>query len=293
MAIRNSLVMVTGDQAGSAVEAAFVLAEQSRGHVTGLHVTGDVVTNMPPIIEGMTERQIVREFESMRERLGLGEKTAREMFEAACARHGGELVDKPVPNDGITASWQVAAGRPEKVLAEKARVYDLVISGVGGRVGASPATGADAVLEAVETALFDAGRPVLVVPRQTPKTIGRNILIGWNRTANAARAVMAAMPLIEVADKVTICHVNTGAKPGPTPEELAASLAWHGVDAKVRHIPAGGVGVSDLLMTEAANIGGDLVIMGAYSHSRMREFVLGGVTRHALCHVVTPLMMMH
>lgn len=288
MAIRNSLVMVTGEHSSSAVEAAFALAVQSRGHVTGLHVTGDVVTNMPAIIEGMTERQIVREFETMRERLSLSEKTAREMFEAACASHGGELVDTPTPRDGVTASWEVVSGRPEKVLAEKARVYDLIVSGAGGHHAAT-----DSVLEAVETALFDAGRPVLVIPRVPPKSIGRHVLIGWNRTANAARAVMAAMPLIEAADRVTICHVKTGAKPGPSPEELAASLAWHGIQAGVRYIPAGGAPVSDLLMTEAANAGGDLVIMGAYSHSRMREFVLGGVTRHALRHEVTPLMMMH
>lgn len=285
MAIRNSLVMVTGDQSASAVEAAFTLAEQSSGHVTGLHITGDVVTNMPSIIEGMTERQILVEFETMRERLATSERTASETFRAACARHGGTIVDAPVPTGGVTATWEVVNGRPEKVLAEKARVYDLVVSSAGGA--------SNGVLEAVETALFDAGRPVLVMPRETPKTIGRNILIGWNRTANAARAVMAAMPLIEAAKQVTICHVNTGAKPGPSPEDLAASLAWHGVDAKVRYIAAGGAAVPDLLMTEAANIGGDLVIMGAYSHSRMREFVLGGVTRHALRHVVTPLLMMH
>lgn len=287
MTIRNSLVLVTGNQATSAVEAAFVLAEQARGHVTGLHVTGDAVMNMPSIIEGMTERQILQEFEAMRERLETSEATARDMFAATCARHDGQLVETPAPSGCVTASWEVVGGRPEKVLAEKARVYDLVVSSAGGD------SADDAVLGAVETALFDAGRPVLVIPREAPKTIGRSILIGWNRTANAARAVMAAMPMIEAADQVTICHVNTGAKPGPSPEELAASLAWHGVDAKVRYITAGGVAVSDLLMTEAANIGGDLVIMGAYSHSRMREFVLGGVTRHALRHVVTPLLMMH
>lgn len=287
MTIRNSLVMVTGDHAASAVEAAFTLAEQTRGHVTGLHITGDAVMNMPAIIEGMTERQIVQEFEGMRERLQRSENAAQSMFTAACARHGGILVEKSAPVEGVTASWEVTSGRPEKVLAEKARVYDMLISSaVGDAAG-------EGVLSAVETALFDAGRPVLVVPREAPKTIAKNILIGWNRTANAARAVMAAMPLIEAADQVTICHVNTGAKPGPSPEELAASLAWHGVEAKVRYISAGGAAVSDLMMTEAANIGGDLVIMGAYSHSRMREFVLGGVTRHALRHVVTPLMMMH
>lgn len=287
MAIRNSLALISGESAESAAETAFLLAEKSGGHVTGLHVTGDAVLNMPAIIEGMTERQIVREFETMRERLGGAQTEARAIFEAACARHGAKPADKAAPGQGVTAAWEVVGGRTDKVLAEKARVYDLLVSGAAG------AAAGETVLEAVEHALFDAGRPVLVAPRETPKTVGTNIVIGWNRAANAARAVMAAMPLLEAADKVTIGHVDTGAKPGPSAEDLAASLAWHGIDAAVSHIPAGGAPVSDLLISEAANIGGDLVVMGAYSHSRMREFVLGGVTRHALRHVVTPIMLMH
>jgi hypothetical protein len=93
MTIRNSLVMVTGDHAAAAVEAAFTLAEQSRGHVTGLHVTGDTVMNMPSIIEGMTERQIVTEFERMRSRLDTsGNDGARDV-------HGG-----------LRATWRRARG---------------------------------------------------------------------------------------------------------------------------------------------------------------------------------------
>ena len=283
MAFHNSLVLVTDGHEASAIEASFILAKQSRGHVTGLHVTGDVTQQFPSIVDGMSERQIAKEFQVMRERLARAETSAHAAFTAACDRHGATLVDEAVPTDGVTASWRVMPGRPEQVMAEKARVFDVLVGNTAG----------SKALNAVEHALFDAGRPVLVVPREVPKSLGKNILIGWNRTANAARAVMAAMPLIENAETVTICHVNTGAKPGPSPEDLADGLAWHGVTAKVRHIPGGGAAVSDLLMTEAANIGGDLVVMGAYSHSRMREFVLGGVTRHALRHVVTPLLMMH
>jgi nucleotide-binding universal stress UspA family protein len=287
MTIRNSLVLLNGEHAAAPVEAAFLLAEQTQGHVTGLYVTGDAVLNMPSIVEGMSERQIIREFEASRNRQQEAESSANKVFLDACARHGAAVVEKPAPMPGVTASWRKAEGRAERVLAESGRVHDLIIcSGVG-------ATAGDGSWTVVESALFDAGRPVMVVPREVPKTIGRNILIGWNRTANAARAVMAAMPLLEAAQSVTICYVNTGAKAGPSPEDLAASLAWHDISAKVRSIPAGGAAVSDLLMTEAANTGGDLVIMGAYSHSRMREFVLGGVTRHALGHVVTPMMMMH
>ena len=287
MAIRNCLVLVSGDGAEPALEAAFLLVKKSGGRVTGLHITGDAVMNMPVIIEGMTERQIVREFQNMHERVGGAEKAAHTLFAAACEKHGAELVDKPVPGPGIAATWNVVGGRPDRILSEKSRAYDLLITSVVGN------TAGDTILEAVEHALFDAGRPVLVVPREVPKSVATNVVIGWNRSANAARAVMAAMPLLVDAAKVVIGHVNTGAKTGPSAEELAASLAWNGVDATVRHIAPSGAPVSDLLMTEAANIGGDLVVMGAYSHSRMREFVLGGVTRHALRHVVTPTLLMH
>ena len=287
MGFLSSLVMASGPDAASAIDAAFQLASRSNGHVTGLHVSGDPIANMPSVVEGMAERQIIVEFQKAHARVESNERVSREAFAAACEKFGGTMMDVPAPAAGITATWRVTPGRAEKILAEQARVHDVLIGNATGT------TAGEEVLEVIETALFDAGRPVLVVPRTIQPSIGKNILVGWNRTANAARAVMAAMPLITSADKVTICHVNTGAKPGPSADELAASLAWHGVDAKVHEIQAGGAPVSDLIMTEAANLGGDLVVMGAYSHSRMQEFVLGGVTRHALRHVVTPLLMMH
>lgn len=287
MAFLSSLVMAPGADAASAIDVAFQLASRSNGHVTGLHVSGDPVDNMPSIVEGMAERMIIQEFQKVRDRLENNERASRETFTDACARHGAAMMDVPAPTAGVTATWRASPGRPETVLAEQARTHDVLIG------NASASAAGEKALAVIETALFDAGRPVLVVPRTTPASIGKNILIGWNRSANAARAVMAAMPLITTAEKVSICQVNTGAKPGPSAEDLAASLAWHGVDASVRHLQAGGAAVSDLIMTEAANTGGDLVVMGAYSHSRMQEFVLGGVTRHALRHVVTPLLMMH
>ncbi len=287
MVMRNTLVLLSGDQKGAAAEAALLVSDKSRSQVTGLHLIGDAVLNMPPIVEGMTERQIVQQFAKSRSDAEAAEAQSREMFAAACARHNATLGKGTAPLRGIHAVWETATGRAERVLAEKSRIYDLLVS-----VGSGDAAG-EQILGALETALFDAGRPVMVVPREVPTSLGKHILIGWNRSANAARAVMAAMPFIKTAETVTVCYVTTGAKSGPDAEELAASLAWHDVDVKVQHIPAGGAPISDLLMTEAANTGGDLVVMGAYSHSRMREFVLGGVTRHALRHVVTPLLMMH
>ena len=287
MGIHNSLVLVPDSEAEAAVETAFLLAEQSQGHVTGVHVTGDSVLNMPPIIEGMTERQIMREFEGMRERLTGLERDAQRLFDEVASRHSAVQASKAEPGQGMTASWLVLAGRAERVLSERTRVFDLLISGVAGT------TAGESTLSALEHAVFDAGRPVLVVPRTVPKSIASTIMIGWNRAANAARAVMAAMPMLTSAKRVVIGYVDTGAKSGPSAEDLASSLSWHGITAEVRTISPGGAPVSDLLMSEATDIGADLVVMGAYSHSRMREFVLGGVTRQALRRVVTPIMLMH
>ena len=289
MVMRNTLVLLSGDDTGSVVEAAFQVSDKSRSRITGLHLSGDAVFNMPAIVEGMSERQVRQQFDRARMAASEAEQQSRAQFDAACERHGAIVnpAEAPARSDGISAYWHVASGRADKVLPEMTRTYDLLVSGAAGTVAG------DSIVGAVEVALFDAGRPVLVVPRETPRTVGRHVMIGWNRSAVAARAVTAALPFIQAAEKVTICQVATGARAGPDADILAQSLAWHDVDATVRHVSPGGVPIVDQLVSEAANSACDLMVMGAYSHSRMREFVLGGVTRHALRHVVMPLLLMH
>lgn len=235
MTFHNSLVLVSGEHAASAVEAAFLIADRSRGHVAGVHITGDRVLTMPRIVEGMSESQVMREFQAMRDRLETNERVSMGLFYDACGRHGAKLLADPSPMDGVNASYSVIGGRPEEVLPERDRDHDVLISSTAG-----PGAGQSA-LAAVEQTIFASGQPVMMVPREVPTTIGQHVLIAWNNSALAACAVMAAMPVIRSAAKVTICHVDTRAKPGPAAKELALSLGWHGVvAARIGMRPAGG-----------------------------------------------------
>ena len=110
------------------------------------------------------------------------------------------------------------------------------------------------------------------------------------RSADMSRAARSA-PMSTLPRKVVILMVTTGAKQGPEPEEIVANLAWHDVDAEVKKLPPDYRSVGEVLLDEAAEIGADLLVMGAYSQSRLRDMVLGGVTKAILTHADVPVLM--
>jgi nucleotide-binding universal stress UspA family protein len=145
---------------------------------------------------------------------------------------------------------------------------------------------------------LESGRPVLVVPRScSVDRIGRCVLVAWNGSREAVRAVHDALPLLARAEQVQVAVINPavgygghGAVPGA---DLCLHLARHGVraEAYVGHADSHDIGAA--LHAQATAIGADLVVMGAYGHSRFRELVLGGVTRHLLRHLSIPMLMAH
>jgi nucleotide-binding universal stress UspA family protein len=288
MTMRNLLAFLSGeDETQNVVEAAFRVAVRFDAHVVGLHVKGDLAENLSFISDGMSQGDVTRAFENARGKLSLREAHAKEVFDRVCERLGVAVWVTPSETSTVSAAWQVETGNTSSILSRLGRVHDLlVLSSVGTVPGGT-------AVNALESALFQTGRPVLVAPHTVPQTIGDNIFIAWNRSAQSARAVAAAMPLIERATKVTIGYVDTGVKKGPSPEELAASLAWHGVQADVRLFHDEGGSIAELLVSYAENAGADLMVMGAYSHARFQELVLGGVTNHTLRHVTLPALMAH
>ena len=139
--------------------------------------------------------------------------------------------------------------------------------------------------------LFDFGRPVLVAPHLAPKQIGRRICVAWNGTAESASAVWFALPWLKRAEAVGILWAKEYQRRGPQAQEMSAYLAHHGIRADMigfrpidREVGAG-------LLAAAYDFGADMVAMGAYSHSRLRQLILGGVTRHVLETAKLPVMM--
>jgi nucleotide-binding universal stress UspA family protein len=153
-------------------------------------------------------------------------------------------------------------------------------------------------LDLVEPLLFGSGRPVLVVP-YAGKFDGKfeNVMIAWNATRESARAVFDAMPILQAARKVTVMTVNpsdTAEAGDPYPgADLANILARHDVQAEVHHTQGDDISVGDMLLSTMAETATDLLVMGAYGHSRMREYVFGGATRHIIQHMTAPVMMSH
>ena len=208
---------------------------------------------------------------------------------------GGKL--KPVfeerlRRDGIPGEWRQVEGFTARLVATYGLYADLVV--VGQPAPDGPETSGAALVEA---ALFETGRPVLLTPYAGKfKTIGTRALIGWNASAQAARAVHDAIPLLAQASAVTVLVVDArddgthGEEPGA---DIARHLARHGLKVDVKRITSTETDVSSTILSYAADSSTDLIVMGGYGHSRLREFILGGVTRGLLESMTVPVLMSH
>lgn len=195
--------------------------------------------------------------------------------------------------DGLAGEWRLVEGMAPEQLALHARYADLSVLGQGDPEGSDPAARA-----LIEAALFASGRPVLVLPHAGRfDTLGRTALIGWNASREAARAVNDALPLLARAESATVLAVNPhgglgghGEEPGA---DIALHLARHGIKVQVEHTVSPEVSDGDILLNRAAELSADLLVIGGYGHSRLREMALGGVTRSLLRQMTVPVLMSH
>ena len=209
----------------------------------------------------------------------------RSMFDRFVAQHE-VIVAEARPDAGCaTASFAAVTGREEDLVAQQARLADLTVV-------PHPDAGEDvSSSDALHAVLFDSGRPVLISPRTAPASIGTRVCLGWNGTAESASAVLAALPWLQRAEAVCILSADGYQRRGPAAPELAAYLSLHGVHAEIVMFQSINGVVGAGLLAAARDFGCDLLAMGAYSHSRLRQLILGGVTRHVLENSALPVMM--
>ena len=208
-------------------------------------------------------------------------KTALDRFSAAAARAGIRADAAKLPANYAGAGEQ---------FGQIARRFDLAIVGQ-----AEP--GKDAVEEQIaESTLFESGRPVILVPyiQKAPLKLDR-VMVCWDGSRAATRAIADAMPLLEHAGRVEVVIVaNDPGKQDEIPgADMGQHLARHGLKVEVTRFPTGGIDVADALLSHAADSDSDFIVMGGYGHSRLREFVLGGVTRSILRSMTAPVLMSH
>ena len=146
-------------------------------------------------------------------------------------------------------------------------------------------------LDALQAVLFDSGRPVLISPRTAPASIGNRVCVAWNGTAESAASVLAALPWMKRTESVRILAADGYQRRGPGAPELLQYLTLHGVKADIVTFQSVNGSVGAGLLAAAAQFDCDLLSMGAYSHSRLRQLILGGVTRHVLENANLPVMM--
>lgn len=209
---------------------------------------------------------------------------ASQSFEKVVTEAGLKLVNKPRLGQSLTATWQERVGSPDRLMAILGPVADIsVIS--------RPAPKGNVGRMFLLAALMHTGRPVLLLPQKQAKPVGRRIAIAWNQSAEVSRIVSAMMPMLQQAEAVTILVSGSEGRVGPRSSQLQAYLRCYNVDAKVLTTP--GKDEQAELMDSYGNSESDLMLMGAYSRSRFRELVFGGMTEHMLWKANIPLVIQH
>ena len=221
-------------------------------------------------------------FAELRERARSAAFTVREAFDHATGLRG------------LSAEWREIPEGPDADPALHARYADLVIL---GQLDPDRAE-SDLIRPRPEQVALGSGRPVLIVPYAGHfDDVGRRVLIAWNATREAARAVSDAMPFLTSAELVTVLTIDPREGPrahGELPgADIALHLARHGVKAQIERTVSAGLPVGEVLLSRVADLGADLIVMGAYGHSRVREMLLGGVTRSVLRSMIVPVLMSH
>jgi len=285
---KNILVPATG---GPGDAAAFAIARLAAGafgaHLEFLHVRADatdVLMNMADggIGGGAAVQAVI---DRMDAEANTQAEAARREVDAMLATAGIPMREAP-GGAGPSAEYRQELGSRSTFVAQYGRSADLVVMGRG--------TQDDGTLETLEAALMDTGRPLLIAPGIPPDSLGKRIVIAWKDTPEAARAVSCALPFIARAETVTIVNVADDAdSQDQSGARLMRALRWHNPAVTLRQLVQGSSSAVEVLHREAAAQSADLLVMGGYGHSRLREMVFGGFTRRTLGDSALPVLMAH
>lgn len=278
MSLKTILVHIDDtEQCAHRLNVAIQLALDASAHLVGIYLVPG--TELPPSVASL----LPSDFVDVRQRqMGEAQHKAEQRFRTSASSAGLPRVE-----------WRAPAGPLVAAAAEHGRCADLFV--LGQRNPDDATAFAD---ELIFTTLLGTGRPVLIVPhigvRATP---GQNVLVAWDCGREAARAVADALPLLVRAKQVGVVTYTSdddaSANAALSTARLRDWLQDHGIAARVNgHEPAAGA-IGESLLSLAADRGSDLIVMGGYGHTRLREFVLGGVTQTILASMTVPVLMSH
>ena len=281
MSMKSILVPTENNDAmQSALETALLLARRYDSYMEGFALRwqinefagGDMVGGLP--------------LETYRQDIAEEAKQARQIFESFMQEH-----DVP-RSTGTTVSlsfgWLDEAPEGESFVGSHGRVFDVIV------MNRSDANSTGLYNRAIESGLFESGRPILISPPSPPRQIATNVLIAWNCSTEQARAIALAMPLLQKADRVTVLTVTGGtAVPGPSAEQLIRYLQRNGIAAEPLIVELARRNTGEAILATAKTLGCDLLIKGAYTQNRLRQMIFGGATRHVLENATLPVLLAH
>lgn len=275
MTILASLTGLGSDR--TVLEAAVAVARIDSRHIDCLHTRIDAVEGAALMaaasprgntdVHGLLRKISDEEAERSRH--------ARQAFEDICKRYAISMRDTPSNDEMISMTWKEHRSFLNETLHE-ARYHELTVMGRDEQLS----------LDRIVTVLTQSGRPLLLAPKKPVNVIGRKVAIAWKATAETARALTAASRILAKASSVTILSVSENSAGDDTDREsaerLAAQLSWGGIKPEVRMCYSPKIPTSQALLDMAYEGDADLLVTGAYGHSRIKEFIFGGVTRDLL-----------
>jgi nucleotide-binding universal stress UspA family protein len=259
---------LVAERFGSYVEALFVMRPPQIFDGEGIALAGSYMTQLKD-----EERRLA--------------ESAHKRFQSAIDARGLSVVDVTTSSERLSAGWRETEGLEGQVVGDYGRLFDLIVI---GRNFGQPWIDWSVMCEA---ALFETGRPVLVTAADTPASVGERIVVAWNGSTETARCIALSMPFLERAVSVVVLTVEGWQVPGPSGDQVTAHLQRNGIKATARNVVSGSRSVGEAILDETREVNADLIVKGAYTHSRLRQLVFGGATRHLLHNTPIPLFMAH
>jgi nucleotide-binding universal stress UspA family protein len=292
MSFKHILVPLFGlDSDRAALDAALAIARVHQAHVQALHAVADPLKTTPLMVDvGVAIAEVVAAAERHAEARSA---QARSAFDNWSRANSVTLADRPDLHPSATAEFRAEKGQESELLARFGRLTDLIIM---ARPKSEQAL--DLVAVAVEDALFSAGRPVLLIPSDCTEAhldamLKGPVIISWNGSIEAIRSISAALSLLQDRPRVRVMDVQDSHGGVQVAADLVHYLAWHGISASVGDTPESGGSIAERLLMAARDANAGLLVMGAYTHSRLKHLVLGGVTSHMIDAANVPVFMTH
>jgi len=263
---------------GSALETALLLARRCDSYIEGFALRWKIADfGGADMMGGVV-------FQADHHEIARMETQARAVFESFMRKNG--VKQSTATTDSLSFGWLENAPEGDSFVGSYGRVFDVIV------MNRSDINTSGLHNQAINSGLFESGRPILLAPPSPPREIATNVLIAWNRSTEQARATAFAMPLLQKADRVTVLTIIQGNEvSGPAAEQLIDYLRRNRIAAELKTVELAGRNTGQTILATADALGCDLLIKGAYTQSRLRQMIFGGATKHVLENAKIPVLL--